>query len=33
MNTALLTIDDVPSRNTPTLVDYLTEKGIPAISS
>ena len=31
MNTALLTVDDVPSRNTPALVDYLTEKGIPAI--
>lgn len=31
MNTALLAVDDVPSRNTPALVDYLTEKGIPAI--
>lgn len=31
MNTALLTIDDIASRNTPVLVDYLTEKGIPAI--
>lgn len=31
MNTALLTIDDIASRNTPALVDYLTEKGIPAI--
>lgn len=28
MNTALLTIDDFASRNTPALVDYLTEKGI-----
>lgn len=31
MNTALLTIDDAASKNTPALVDYLTEKGIPAI--
>lgn len=31
MNTALLTIDDISSRNTPALVDYLTEKSIPAI--
>lgn len=31
MNTALLTIDDVPSCNTPALVDYLNEKGIRAI--
>ena len=31
MNTALLTIDDIASRNTPALVDYLTEKDIPAI--
>lgn len=31
MNTALLTIDDLSSKNTPALVDYLTEKGIPAI--
>ena len=28
MNTALLTIDDVSSKNTPALVDYLAEKGI-----
>lgn len=31
MNTALLTIDDVSSRNTPAIVDYLCEKGIRAI--
>jgi len=31
MNKAILTIDDVPSRNTPALVDYLNEKGIRAI--
>lgn len=31
MNTALLTIDDVASSNTPALVDYLAEKGIPAL--
>ena len=31
MNTALLTIDDFASRNTPALVDYLTEKGIRPI--
>lgn len=31
MNTALLTIDDVPSQNTPAIVDYLKEKGIRAI--
>ncbi len=31
MNTALLTIDDVSSQNTPTIVDYLKEKGIRAI--
>ena len=30
-NKALLTIDDVPSRNTPAIVDYLNAKGIPAI--
>ena len=28
---ALLTIDDVSSRNTPAIVDYLTEKNIPVI--
>ena len=28
---ALLTIDDVPSKNTPAIVDYLNEKGIQAI--
>lgn len=28
---ALLTIDDVSSENTPAIVDYLTEKKIPAI--
>ncbi len=31
MNSALLTIDDLSSRNTPALVDYLNEKGIKAI--
>ncbi|MBR5545445.1 MAG: polysaccharide deacetylase family protein [Clostridia bacterium] len=31
MNRALLTIDDLSSRNTPALVDYLNEKGITAI--
>lgn len=31
MNTAILTIDDIPSRNTPALVDYLCEKGITAV--
>lgn len=31
MNTALLTIDDIASKNTPFLVDYLKEKGIPAL--
>ena len=28
---ALLTIDDVPSKNTPAIVDYLNEKGIQAV--
>ena len=28
---AVLTIDDIASKNTPALVDYLTEQGIPAI--
>ena len=31
MNTALLTIDDVASRNTPAIVDYLVEKNIKAV--
>lgn len=31
MNTALLTIDDVPSRNTPAIVDYLKVKDIKAV--
>lgn len=31
MNTALLTIDDISSRNTPAIVDYLLKKGIRAI--
>ena len=31
MNTALLTIDDFSSKNTPAMVDYLNEKGIKAI--
>ena len=28
---ALLTVDDVASRNTPAMVDYLRDKGIRAI--
>ena len=31
MNTALLTIDDIASKNTPAIVDYLKEKGIRPI--
>ena len=31
MNSALLTIDDVASRNTPAIVDYLNQQGIRAI--
>lgn len=31
MNTAILTIDDVPSKNTPAIVDYLCEKGIKPV--
>ncbi len=31
MNTAILTIDDIPSKNTPAIVDYLCEKGIRAV--
>lgn len=31
MNTAILTIDDVASRNTPAIVDYLAGKGIQAV--
>jgi len=31
MNTALLTIDDFSSKNTPAVVDYLKEKGIKFI--
>lgn len=31
MNSALLTIDDIASKNTPAIVDYLKEKGIKAI--
>lgn len=31
MNSALLTIDDISSKNTPAIVDYLNEKGIRAI--
>ncbi len=31
MNTAILTIDDIPSLNTPAIVDYLCEKGITAV--
>lgn len=31
MNSAILTIDDFPSKNTPAIVDYLNEKKIKAI--
>lgn len=31
MNSAILTIDDIASKNTPAIVDYLKEKGIKAI--
>lgn len=31
MNHAILTIDDIASKNTPALVDYLNKKGIKAI--
>lgn len=31
MNSALLTIDDISSKNTPAIVDYLKEKGIKPI--
>ena len=31
MNTAILTIDDIASKNTPAIVDYLKGKGIRAI--
>ena len=31
MSRAILTIDDISSRNTPAIVDYLTEKGITAV--
>lgn len=31
MNSAILTIDDFPSKNSPAIVDYLKEKGIKAI--
>ena len=31
MTSALLTIDDIASKNTPAIIDYLTEKNIPAI--
>lgn len=31
MNSGILTIDDIASKNTPAIVDYLNEKGIPAI--
>ena len=31
MNTAILTIDDIASKNTPAIVDYLKEKGITAV--
>lgn len=31
MNSAILTIDDISSKNTPAIVDYLKEKGIIAV--
>lgn len=31
MNSGILTIDDIASKNTPAIVDYLNEKGIRAI--
>ena len=31
MNTAILTVDDIASKNTPAIVDYLKEKNIKAI--
>ena len=31
MKHAVLTIDDIGSKNTPAIVDYLCEKKIPAI--
>lgn len=31
MNSGILTIDDISSKNTPAIVDYLKEKGIKAI--
>ena len=31
MNSAILTIDDISSKNTPAIVDYLKEKGITAV--
>lgn len=31
MNTAILTIDDISSPNTPAIVDYLCDKGITAV--
>lgn len=31
MNTAILTIDDIASKNTPAIVDYLKSKGITAV--
>ena len=31
MSKAILTMDDIPSKNTPAIVDYLNEKGIQAI--
>lgn len=30
MNSGILTIDDIPSKNTPAIVDYLNQKGICA---
>lgn len=31
MSRGILTIDDIASVNTPAIVDYLTEKGIPTL--
>lgn len=31
MSSGILTIDDISSKNTPAMVDYLNEKGIRAI--
>ena len=31
MSKAILTVDDIASKNTPAIVDYLCDKGIPAV--